>query len=106
MSHPTNPFEKAATLAPVEIITTVFAQTRDLSFKWKLCLPRAPVPKELDYSQFKYSVNVDHVDRIEDLQPWLEENVGKLDRDWTYQDSCSVMFRDQAHAVQYQLSFG
>jgi hypothetical protein len=90
----------------IEVVkTTVTATSRPLNVKWRICWPRKPMPTDLDFKSFTHNVSLPFSGSFEEAQIWLLCNIGPLDQGWTYQDSCSILFRQQHHAVQFSLTF-
>lgn len=94
------------TLYPIQIEkTTVTAQSRCLDAKWFMIWPRYPQPQNINWHEFPHDVTLTH-DSLNQVEAWLHNNVGELDKLWTYQNSGTVMFKHHAHAIQFKLTFG
>jgi hypothetical protein len=59
--------------------------------------------KKIKWSQFEHKVSVSRSVIFDRVVDWCEENVGPIDREWTYRDISTVMFKDHEHAVQLSL---
>jgi hypothetical protein len=66
---------------------------------------RIPSPCASQLKNFPIKVDLSNEMSFSDAEAWLLQNIGALDHSWSYLDSGSVLFRTQADATQFTLTF-
>lgn len=84
---------------------SVIATSRVLDKTFRIIWMRIPRPCWSHLENFPIRVDLSHETVFSDAEAWLLQNIGPLDHSWSYLDTGSVLFRTQADATQFTLTF-